>query len=412
MKKIFALVLMCVVLLISPSQQLAAESLQSSMTKDIQKYLGKNSPLVTLKYTNLVSGDKVVMSSSKTSRAASTIKLPLALYVIELADKKKLNLSEKLTYKSYHYNGGSGVIQYSKTGTRYTIKDLLQKAMVHSDNIAFVMLREKVGKQNFINYMKSIGGKYAYPKGENITSADDLAIYTTRLYKLAETSSLAGEVVEWLKKTDYNTTIPKGIPKVPVAHKVGMIPNLNIYNDTGVVYHSVPYTLSIMTKQFSYEKSQKVIADISAIVHKYHTKSNSSTIFTAAKDITLYKSVKGSFVKTGDLKKGGIFSYVKSFNPYYFEVQTAGAKSYIKKLNLTFRTPPSTVPVAGKPTIGKVVTLAETQVTALVSGKSVRIGTLGKGQTLSYISVDEQLGYLINFSGTYGYIPFTKPKAL
>ncbi|WP_026692816.1 serine hydrolase [Peribacillus kribbensis] len=409
MKKIIIILALFFVTILQPIQPKAAETLQSSMTKDINKYLGKNRSLVTLKYRNLATGETLSISSSKTARAASTIKLPLALYIVELADQHKINLSEKLTYQKRHYYGGSGVIQKAKVGTRYTIKDLLQKAMVHSDNIAFIMLREKVGKQNFIKYMKSIGGTNAYPNNQNLTSPDDLIIYTGRLYKLAETSSLAQQLVEWLKHTDYNTTIPKGIPGVQTAHKVGMIPDEKIYNDTGIVYQQMPYALSIMTRSFSYEKSQKVIADLAAIINKYHVKANSGTAFTSSKNMAIYKNNKGTFSKIGELNKGELFSYSKNYNPYYYEILSGGEKVYIKKIGIFMKQGASTKAVSER-VLGKISLLGNTPVSALVSGKMVNLGSLAKGQTFAYVGKDDKLGYSVLLGGRVGYIPLNLAK--
>ncbi|NHM30029.1 serine hydrolase [Neobacillus terrae] len=169
-------------------------------------------------------------------RAASTIKLPLVLQVMELASQGKLNLNEKLTYKRYHYNGGSGIIQKAKVGTQYTIRDLVRITVTYSDNIGFVMLRERVGKQNFINYMRKLGGKYTYTNGVNTTSASDMVAYWDYLYNFSQRSPLGKELINYLKHTIYNTTILTGTRGVEVAHKVGMIPESGISHDVGIVY--------------------------------------------------------------------------------------------------------------------------------------------------------------------------------
>ncbi|WP_160310255.1 serine hydrolase [Neobacillus vireti] len=103
-----------------------------------------------------------------------------------------------------------------------------------------------------------------------MTSPNDLIIYAKKLYQFSLTNSLGKELVGYLEQSDYNTTIPKGIPDVPVAHKVGMIPDSLIYNDVGIVYDNSPFAVAIMTKNISYTKSQQVIADLAAIVYKNH----------------------------------------------------------------------------------------------------------------------------------------------
>ena len=240
--------------------------LQTKLEEYIKPWQGK----ITLHYQNLMSDTAFAINSDTKIPAASTIKLPLALYVLKLADQGKLELTEKLTYRSHHYYGGSGVIQNEKIGSSYTIEDLVEKAMVYSDNIAFIMLKERVGQNQFIEYMKSLGAANAYPGGQNITSASDLILYADETYRFSKESKNGAKLLNYLENTIYNTTIPKGIPNKKIAHKVGMIPKDLIYNDVAIVSDTEPFALAVMTKGISYEKSQEVIANIASIVYTHH----------------------------------------------------------------------------------------------------------------------------------------------
>ncbi|RSD26982.1 serine hydrolase [Mesobacillus subterraneus] len=244
-------VLFLVFPLIIPESQAEAgvmtsyQEFNQNLQKELSNYLRKSGGTVTLHYHDLLTGDEFKHNSTAPMRVASTIKLPLALYIMELAAANKINLNQKLRYRPHHYYGGSGVIQYDKIGSKYTIRDLVKKAMVHSDNIAFIMLKEKVGRSNFNKYMKKAGGEYAYPRGQNLTSSKDLVTYATRLYDFSEKNKLGKELVSYLMKTDYNTTIPKGIKEAETAHKVGMIPMSLIYNDVAIVYDKNPFALAV-----------------------------------------------------------------------------------------------------------------------------------------------------------------------
>lgn len=259
-----------------PSKSASAASLtvqqtfSSKVTAELKQYIKKAGGTVTIQYQDLKSGQGFQINGNKPMLAASTIKLPLTLYIMELAAKKKINLNQKLVYKKHHYYGGSGVIQYQKVGTAYTIRDLVKKAIIYSDNIAFIMLKERVGQANLIKFMKSLGGQYAYPNGHNYMSAADLTLYAKKLYQFSLTNPLGKELIGYMKKTIYNTTIPRGIKGPAIAHKVGMIPMYLVYNDVAIVFDHHPFVLAIMTKNISYNKSQKVIADLAAIVYKNH----------------------------------------------------------------------------------------------------------------------------------------------
>lgn len=256
---------------VSMRAEAAASSFSADLSKELKNYIKKSGGTVTLQYKDLTSGEVFQLNGKTSGRAASTIKLPLATYVMEQAAKGKINLNKKLQYKSYHYFGGTGIIQKKKVGTKFTIRQLVKYAMVYSDNIAFIMLKEYVGANNFYKYMKSLGGQYAYPaNGLTVTSANDLMIYANKLYQFSNKSKYGQELVSYLKKTVYNTTIPRGIKGVSIAHKVGMIPASLIYNDVAIVFDKRPFVLAIMTRGLSNSKAEKVIADLAAMVYKHH----------------------------------------------------------------------------------------------------------------------------------------------
>ncbi|MCL1632748.1 class A beta-lactamase-related serine hydrolase [Sporolactobacillus sp. CPB3-1] len=244
--------------------------LSHSAGTSIEAYIKSQGGEVTLVYHDLITGEEYLINPDRARRAASTIKLPLVMQVMDLISRHRLDPDEKLAYHGYQYNGGSGVIQYQRVGTRFTICDLIQKAVIYSDNIAFVMLRDRVGKASFIQYIKNIGGQYAYPGGANVTSARDLSTYAERLYNDAKTDANARQLIDYLKHTKYNETIPAGIKEVPVAHKAGWMPELGVSNDVAIVYDRHPYTLAIMTNGYSYSQSQTVIAHVASLVNKYH----------------------------------------------------------------------------------------------------------------------------------------------
>ncbi|QQZ09997.1 serine hydrolase [Heyndrickxia vini] len=361
------------------------QTFTKNLSHELKQYIKKSGGDITLEYQDLTTGETFAINSKKSHRAASTIKLPLALYVMELADAKKINLNEKLTYKRYHYYGGSGVIQNDKIGTKYKIKDLVKKAMIYSDNIAFIMLKEKVGQANFIKYIKKLGGTYAYPKGENKTSSHDLAIYAKHLYDYAQTSKNGKELLNYLQHTIYNETIPKGIKGVKIAHKVGMIPDSKVSNDVGVIYDKNPFVLAIMTNKLSYEKSKTVISKLAAIVYKHHKVKNDVAYFKTKTDVSVYKSTDKK-KKIGQLKKNETFAVITNEGPW-LAIQFGTSKGYIQKKSVTSY---AKAPITGfsKPSeIYQVKLLKTAPVLKTASSKGKVLATINKDIQLQATSM-------------------------
>jgi beta-lactamase class A len=379
----------------------ANQNFSKNLSIDLHKYIKKSGGSITLQYKDLITGDGFQISGKKSRRAASTIKLPLILYIMEQASKGKINLNQKLTYKKYQYYGGSGVIQYQKVGTKYTIRDLIKKAMIHSDNIAFIMLRDRVGRAHFNSYMKSLGAQYTYPHGQNMTSANDLIIYAKKLYQFSETNPLGKEVVSYLEKTDFNTTIPRGIKGAKVAHKVGMIPMNKIYNDVGIIYDKNPFALAIMTNNISYQKSQKVIADIASIVYKHHKAKRSAKYFKCKSDVTVYQS-ETKKVKIGQLNKGETFK-ILSDKGLGYEIRFGKGKGYVKKKLVTALITPS---LRSFSKAFQHTGMIKIKQNASVLNKSVSGKVIGimNNNLESYYSILDHDYYVIDLGGRVGYV--------
>ncbi|GEK35013.1 serine hydrolase [Kurthia sibirica] len=266
-------------------------SFQKDVENKLDPYLNKVGGSVSIDYINLKTHEQYAEKSNKPYLAASTIKLPLALYIMELADANRIDLQQELTYKADHYVGGSGIIQNQSIGSRFTISDLVEKAIKYSDNIAFAMLKERIGSQNFINYMQNLGATNSSPQAYSFTSSHDLAIYAEHVDNLSRSSDNGKRLKEFLEETIYNEALPNGVSDATVAHKVGMMPINLVSHDYGIINDQTPYVLAIMTYGFSYNESNKVIAKVSELIHTVHHAHNKESkkiilekdaIFTAA----------------------------------------------------------------------------------------------------------------------------------
>lgn len=72
--------------------------------------------------------------------SASTIKIPLNMYIYDLALTDPTILSQELTYDEMFYEDGSGIMQSTEPGTTFDVQTLLTYSIMYSDNIATNML--------------------------------------------------------------------------------------------------------------------------------------------------------------------------------------------------------------------------------------------------------------------------------
>ncbi len=80
---------------------------------------------------------------------SSTIKVPLAIAVLQRAETGELSLDDELTLRESDFVDGAGNLLWQEPGTRYTIETLLEKMIKNSDSSATDMLMRHIGEEEF-----------------------------------------------------------------------------------------------------------------------------------------------------------------------------------------------------------------------------------------------------------------------
>lgn len=182
------------------------------------------------------SGLTVLSLNGKQKRvAASTIKLPLALYTLDTAGAGETALDTKLTLTEDDMTSGSGRLQYERVGTEYTLKTLLYLSIVDSDNVATNMLHRwlsaKIGKDSFAEMRQRFGLPPA-KEGENLATAEAMVRIWLELEKNPRHNPYYFLLESWLKEARM-TYLGAGFPWNAVfAHKYGLY-----YGNYGEVAH-------------------------------------------------------------------------------------------------------------------------------------------------------------------------------
>ena len=77
---------------------------------------------------------------------ASTVKVPVAIAVLEAVEEGRLALDEALELRRSDFVDGAGDLIWQEPGGRYPIATLLEKSLVHSDSTATDMLIRRLGE--------------------------------------------------------------------------------------------------------------------------------------------------------------------------------------------------------------------------------------------------------------------------
>lgn len=209
--------------------------------------------------------------------AASLIKLPIAVIILQEIESGKIRFDEKLTINRKNFSEGSGVIRFKKIGSKIKLKEVFEKMLIISDNTAFNMLVDRLGGISACNKkISGLGLKNTYIvdylgdfKGKNKVSPKDL----TALYE----GALNGNLLKKEKSKSYlknilldvknKSLISTGLKKrTKLAHKTGTIGIC--VGDAGVIYKTSKkqiYLSIIVRRPFNDLAGKRLIGEIANI---------------------------------------------------------------------------------------------------------------------------------------------------
>ena len=249
--------------------------------------------IVGISLKDLSSGETFSLNGNMLFHPASVIKIPVMVEAFRQVDKGILSLDDQLTLKQSNKIPGSGSLQYSKNGSRFSILRLIDLMITDSDNTATHMLVERLGMGN-INYCMKRYGIYktvikdptmlVKEEGKhNLTCPDDMIRLLDKMYKGQLVTPQASEkMLAIMKAQRHKWGLARFLPNVVIANKTGSLDFVR--NDVGIVLdHDKPYIISIFSKQLpSNHGGSVMVGELSKIIydirkHELISKTNSSS---------------------------------------------------------------------------------------------------------------------------------------
>jgi beta-lactamase class A len=221
---------------------------------------------------DLVSGQSTGVNSDQPFVAASTFKLPVAMYVLDQVGRGQVDLEDTVEYEEGDWEEGAGTLHLSLPGDSFTVAYLTELMMLHSDNIALKMLLRHLNKENVYAYMRHLGGTVLFYDEQTWgTTPQEMGDYLYAAYTGQGLHDPAQGVwlLEALSMTAFTDRIAAGVPsEVRVAHKIGTLPG--VVNDVAVVYALPrPFLLSVFSEGVDMEQAPQVIADLTRLVYRF-----------------------------------------------------------------------------------------------------------------------------------------------
>ncbi len=204
---------------------------------------------------DLGSGAAVEIRADEAFPAASVIKLPILLAVLEKVRNGAASLDQRVTLTAWHKTGGSGVFQHFREGTEFTLEDACTAMIVLSDNVATNLVIDVATIDGVNGYLEAQGcertrlhryiGKpeMAGWRGAEGPSQAVPAEIGRLLERLARrellTPELSTRAMLFLRRQQHRALIPRLLPEgTVVAHKTGSLNGVR--HDAGLIWLPTP----------------------------------------------------------------------------------------------------------------------------------------------------------------------------
>lgn len=249
-------------------------------------------------FRSLTRPDSLYINADTSFHAASTMKVPVMIEIFRRVDAGQLSLDQGILLVNqfgsivdgspYSLDPAedSDSSMYRRVGNRVTVRELLERMIVRSSNLATNAIIALAGGEQVTATMRSLGARSiqvrrgvedgkAYELGlNNTTTARDLGTIMASIERCESASQQScGVMREILLRQEFNDEIPAGIPKgVKVAHKTGQI--TATLHDAAIVYPESgdAYVLVVLTGGIPDENvARSLIADISGIIWRYNS---------------------------------------------------------------------------------------------------------------------------------------------
>jgi Beta-lactamase class A len=272
------------------SQPRTVDDLRGAIVARIAQVPGAQ---VAVSYRGLDGTVALDLNADEAFHAASTMKVPVMIEVLRAVDAGRLGLDQRiLLVNRFHsiVDGSpysldaaedSDSSVYQHVGERVSVRDLLERMIVRSSNLATNTLIALVGAAEADSTAHRLGASHmrvlrgvedgkAFAAGmNNTTTSADLAALLAHVERGDALSPASAALMKAiLLRQEFNEAIPAGIPAgTPVAHKTGSI--TGVLHDAAIVYPQgrAPYVLVVLTRSIPDGKvAETLIADISRLV--------------------------------------------------------------------------------------------------------------------------------------------------
>ncbi len=247
----------------------------SPLRSSVREYFSQNQLRGSLYFEYLPTGTSIRVNGDYQFRAASLIKLPVAMELYKAEELGKLSLDQKVQLRQEWLNSDYGNLYKKGTGYELTLREAARVLLTDSDNTALraILASTETALETKDRALGSLDIEFSQTSDEGIDiGTRSYSSFLKCLYFACYVSKEhSQELLEYLTQTTFDKRLVAGIPdkEVKIAHKIGVY-NTQIQSDCGIIYLAKNnYVLCVMLQGNDDVVTNNHIAELSRVVYEY-----------------------------------------------------------------------------------------------------------------------------------------------
>ena len=249
----------------------------------IERVLQNETPRLALYYEDIFNGYKYAYNADEAFDSASLIKEPFVLSLLMMATEEyentkdlqggtqlRYDFNKIFKYTEEFYHSGSGQIIKDAEGKEYTYLELIKYLLLYSDNVAYDVLKNEYGIDDFRKMIYQLGASSMYKTLSRMSAADGGKILKATYEFLSSKSPYAQLMYDSMVNSAHNVMISYGVSPKKTAHKYGW--DEGAYHDMGIVYDENPYVIVLLSNLDEGGKEiNEYIQSVVKLVTQFHS---------------------------------------------------------------------------------------------------------------------------------------------
>lgn len=247
--------------------------LKKQLTEEANRY---EDVYVSIYFEYLPTGGNFSINHEMRVHPASLVKIPIAIAVVSKAEKGEISLDDLVEINDKNKDRTWGDLYKVESGTKYSVRQLLELMLEKSDNTAKTALYQRLNTEDAQEMVDEIGMEELFDINGNTNSKEIAKTLKVLYYSSLLNKEDSNMLLEFLSKSDRNTFMGEKIDKnIVIAHKFGVNKVEKAYNDVGIVYlNDRPYIISILinakeAENFDEAEASFIINNLSKATYEY-----------------------------------------------------------------------------------------------------------------------------------------------